>query len=155
MTSGRRKQNNSSQSPSETVAAGNRSGEKNILVIEDNPGDIYLFDLVLADLDHNVTYMKEGRGALCLPDQVRRDETTAPALVFLDLNLPTVGSFDILKRIKSTDEMRPVPVVVCSGSLDEDDMARAYDLGADSYLPKSMDVEEHLQSLETLVEFWL
>jgi CheY-like chemotaxis protein len=147
---------NSSQSTSGNVGTGNRTcGEGDILVVEDNPGDIHFFELVLADLDYDVTYITEGREALCLLDQIRQDETTAPALVFLDLNLPEVHGFDILKRIKSTDGLRSIPVVICSGSLDEDDMGRAYELGANGYLPKPMAPEEHLQSLETLVGFWL
>lgn len=126
-----------------------------VLVVEDNPGDIHLFELALSDLRYDVRYIKEGRKALCLLDRIRRDETTAPALVFLDLDLPNVHGFDILKRIKSTDGLRSIPVVICSGSLNEDDMERAYDLGANGYLAKRMDTEEHLLSLETLVGFWL
>jgi CheY-like chemotaxis protein len=126
-----------------------------VLVIEDNPGDIRLLEEAFFEPRHRVLCLTTGSGALDLLDRIRQGDVKRPMLVVLDVNLPRVGGFDVLERIKSTDGLGSIPVVVFSGSTSEEDVERAYELGANAYLSKPMDVDEHMSMLETLSEFWL
>jgi CheY-like chemotaxis protein len=126
-----------------------------ILVVEDNPGDIWLLEEAFSHLRHDVLCITKGYEMLDILSQIRHREIVPPALVLLDLNLPEIDGFDILKKIKSTDGLRSIPVVIFSGSTNEEDIVRAYELGASAYLPKPTDVDEHLSTLEELSEFWL
>jgi two-component system response regulator len=93
-----------------------------------------------------------------IPDllaQIRRGEVVSPALILSDLNMPGVDGFDILARIKSSDELRAIPVVIFSGSTMEKDIIRAYELGANAYVSKPTDVDEYLSALEALTDFWV
>lgn len=155
MTCRQRDVKGSSDSASRPLDSVNRLHcEIDILVVEDNPGDIRLLEEVFSDYRHDVTCITEASEALDLLSQVRQDEMLPPALVLLDLNLPKISGFEILGRIKSTDGLRSIPVIVFSGSTSEEDIVRAYELGANAYLQKSMDVDEHLLALKALIEFW-
>ncbi len=126
-----------------------------VLAVEDNPGDVRLLEEAFRDLRHDVSCLRTGRAALDLLGRIQKGDLGQPTLVVLDINLPMVDGFDVLQRIKSTDGLRSIPVVVFSGSTSEADIARAYELGANACLSKPTDVDEHLSTLEALCEFWL
>lgn len=126
-----------------------------ILIVEDNPGDIRLFKEVFSDFRHEVLCVTKGDEALDVIGKIREGEIMPPTLVMLDLDVPQVNGFDILDRVKSDPRLQSIPVVIFSGSTSEEDIERAYDLGANAYLSKPMDVDEHLLTLGALSEFWL
>lgn len=126
-----------------------------VLVIEDNPGDIRLLEEAFSDPRHEILCFTTGREALDVLGRIRRGDTKRPMLVVLDVNLPGIDGFEILEQIKSTDRLGSIPVVVFSGSTSEEDIAHAYELGANAYLSKPMDVDEHMSILKLLSEFWL
>jgi CheY-like chemotaxis protein len=146
----------SSHSASERQDSVNGPDEDiDVLVVEDNPGDVRLLEEAFSDPRHEILCLMTGSGALDLLGRIRRGDVGRPTLVVLDVDLPRVDGFEILERIKSTDGLRSIPVVVLSGSTSEEDIDRAYALGANAYLSKPMDVVEHLSTLEALSEFWL
>jgi two-component system response regulator len=78
-----------------------------------------------------------------------------PALVLLDLKMPRVDGFDVLKQVKGDDAMRCIPIVVLSSSTQERDLRLAYDLGANGYIVKAMDFNEFRDTLDAVCKFWL
>jgi CheY-like chemotaxis protein len=122
-----------------------------VLVVEDNPGDVRLLKEAFSDPRHGVLCLTTGSGALDLLDRIRQGDPRRPILVVLDVNLPRVDGFDVLERIKSTDGLGSIPVGVFSGSASEEDVERGYELGANAYLSKPMDIDEHISILETLI----
>ncbi|MFB6251619.1 MAG: response regulator [Halobellus sp.] len=156
MTFHRLQRGGSSRSPVEPQdIADETSGDADVLVVENNPGDVRLLEEAFTDLDADVLCLRESRKMPGLLAQIRRGEVSSPALVLSDLNMPKIDGFDILAQIKSSDELRAIPVVIFSGSTLKKDIARAYELGANAYVSKPADVDEYLLTLEALSDFWL
>jgi CheY-like chemotaxis protein len=126
-----------------------------VLAVENNPGDVWLLKEAFLNLRYDVLCLTTGQVALDLLGRIRRGDIERPVLIVLDVNLPRIDGFEILEQIRSTDGLGSIPVVIFSGSTSEEDIERAYELGANAYLSKPMDVDEHMSILEALVEFWL
>src|SRR5215218_9600189 len=113
---------------------------KSILLVEDNPDDeeLILRSLRKANIANAVTVAHDGAQAIefLFGDGGRRrfNDGQLPAVVLLDLKLPKVGGFDVLKRIRSEPETRFLPVVILTSSSEDEDMARSYASGANSYV---------------------
>jgi CheY-like chemotaxis protein len=144
-----------SHPPVEPLDIADETGDADVIVVEDNPGDVRLFEEAFAGLDADVLCLRSSREIPDLLAQIRRGEVVSPALILSDLNMPGVDGFDILARIKSSDELRAIPVVIFSGSTMEKDITRAYELGANAYVSKPTDVDEYLSALEALTDFWV
>ncbi len=76
-------------------------------------------------------------------------------LVLLDLDLPGVDGFEVLRRLRTDERTRPIPVIVVTSSREEKDVRRAYELGANSFVSKSDSPEKTLQKLRLLPVYWL
>lgn len=131
------------------------SSDIDILAVEDNPADVRLLKEAFSECRHNLLCVTEGREVPRILARIRQNRPVCPALVLLDLNLPGSDGFDVLARIRSTDELQDIPVVVFSGAASEADINRAYELGANAYVTKPADVDEHLSTLEAISEYWL
>jgi two-component system response regulator len=132
-----------------------------VMLIEDNLDHAELVMRTLADhkITNQIRHFSEGQSAL---DYLyRRGEFSDPAksprpsLILLDLRLPRIDGLEILKEIKSTDELRSIPVVVLTTSEAERDIARAYLNHANSYLVKPVGFEEFNQLMEDMGFYWL
>ncbi len=132
-----------------------------VMLIEDNLDHAELVMRTLADhqVANQIRHFSEGLSAL---DYLyRRGEYSDPAksprpnLILLDLRLPRIDGLEILKEIKSTDELRSIPVVVLTTSEAERDIARAYLNHANSYLVKPVGFEEFNQLMEDMGFYWL
>jgi FOG: CheY-like receiver len=126
-----------------------------ILAVEDNPADVRLLKEVFSECRHDLLCVTRGRKMPEILARIRKNRSVSPALVLLDLNLPGCDGFDVLERVKSANELQGIRVVVFSGSASEADISRAYKLGANAYVTKPTDVDEHLSTLEAISEFWL
>lgn len=116
-----------------------------ILIIEDNPGDTFLISEFLRDtkLDLNITIAEDGQKALDLLGGTDRSKAIpAPDFIVLDLNLPKVHGYDVLAFIKGSPELRLVPVVVMTGSLDPKDELRSRSMGVTDFRVKPSGREE-------------
>ena len=82
-------------------------------------------------------------------------DTFRPDLILLDLNLPKVSGFDVLDRIKTSDELSSTPVIVLTVSERDEDIARAYQLGANTYITKPVDFAKFMHAIDTLWEYWM
>ena len=77
-----------------------------------------------------------------------------PDIIFLDLNLPKVDGREVLRKIKRDEQLKTIPVIVMSSSQREDDVKRAYELGANTYISKSVIFEEVRDAIDLIKTYW-
>ncbi len=129
----------------------------NILLVEDNPGDIKLTLKALekSKLALKIEVLTDGEEALrYLNKEDKYKNAKTPDLVLLDLNLPKVDGFEILKEIKTNDKTRLIPVVIITTSTQDEDIAKAYSEYANCYITKPVGFNKFKEIIEKLEEFW-
>jgi two-component system response regulator len=131
-----------------------------ILLVEDNPHDAELAMRALkkGGLANNLLWLKDGEQALDYlfrrGDYANRD-ATSPRLVLLDLKMPKVDGTEVLRAVKGDPATRRIPVVVMTSSQEESDVARTYDLGANSYVVKPVDFSAVVDVVRQAGYYWL
>jgi len=132
-----------------------------ILLVEDNDDDV---ELTLRALRRNrvanrVDVVRDGAEALeylfATGGYAGRDVREPPNLVLLDLKLPKVGGLEVLERLRADPRTRRLPVVILTSSNVESDLARSYDLGANSYIRKPVDFAQFMEAVNQLGLYWL
>lgn len=126
-----------------------------VLIVEDDPQDVELIvdALERQHLDGRRYVARDGVEAL---DILFGSRTLAqPRLILLDLKLPKVDGFEVLRRIRIGDRMRSTPVVVLTSSAVEEDIETAYALGANSYIVKPMQYESFMKIVGEVGVYWL
>jgi CheY-like chemotaxis protein len=129
-----------------------------ILLVEDNPGDVRLTEEVLKEgkICNALNVVSDGVEALTF---LRRQGAYADAkpqdLILLDLNLPKKSGIEVLREIKAEPELRKVPVVVLTTSAAEADILQAYDLHANCYITKPVDLDQFVNVVRSIESFWL
>ena len=129
-----------------------------ILLVEDNPGDVRLTVEALreAKVLNNMTIAKDGEQAIkILRLQGEYAGASRPDVILLDLNLPRKDGREVLAEIKTDPELRRIPVVVLTTSAAEEDVLRAYDLNANCYITKPVDLEQFIGVVKSIEGFWL
>jgi len=132
--------------------------QRDILIIEDNPGDVRLMREALRDLVPSVTVHVAGDGDEALSflrRQARFSNAPKPNLVFLDFNLPKTDSRLVLRQIKEDEYLRSIPIAVLTSSDAERDVRDAYDLHANCYVRKPVDLDSFFHAIRTTASFWL
>ena len=128
------------------------SPEMEILLVDDDPDDVTLALRALdrQHLANRVHVVHDGEEALAyLRDMAR------PRLVLLDLKLPKVSGLEVLAEVRNDARLRTLPVVILTSSREEPDVARAYELGANSYIVKPVDFEQFLRAVSEVGLYWL
>jgi two-component system response regulator len=132
-----------------------------ILLVEDNDDDV---ELTLRALRRNrvanrVDVVRDGAEALeylfATGSYAGRDVRDTPNLVLLDLKLPKVGGLEVLERLRADPHTHRLPVVILTSSNVESDLARSYDLGANSYIRKPVDFTQFMEAVNQLGLYWL
>ncbi len=127
---------------------------KRILLVEDDADDVELALMALRRLDIDaVDVARDGVEALSM--LFDREDGELPALILLDLKLPRIGGLQVLERIKSDPRSQKIPVVMLSSSGEERDIDASYRLGANSYIRKQVDFEEHAAAMRQVGNYWL
>ncbi len=131
----------------------------NILLIEDNASDEFLFRKALNDFPTklHIYTINDGQAALNFLSDISNDSAQIlpkPDLIFLDLHLPSVRGLDILKDIKRKVHLNEIPVIVLSSSLNADDRAAAYGLQASGFIRKSFSYDEFKSQLCRAMTYW-
>jgi chemotaxis family two-component system response regulator Rcp1 len=129
-----------------------------VLLVEDNPGDIRLIKEAFKEggFSSHLNITRDGEQALAfLRRQGAYSKSPRPAFIILDLNLPRKDGREVLAEIKKDDGLRQIPVVILSTSTNIEDITRAYDLHANCYVPKPLDVESLIRLGRSLEDFWL
>lgn len=132
--------------------------DKSILIIEDNPDDGLLTMRALKKLNYkNIRLAENGSQALdyLYNENTGNNEHLPPDLILLDLNLPIIDGFTILKKIRSSKSTKRTPVIVLTSSGEEKDIRKSYDLGANSYIRKPVDFTEFEKAAVLISEYWL
>lgn len=129
-----------------------------ILLVEDNPGDVRLTEEVLKEgkINNVLNVVGDGVEALAfLHRQGRYADAKPQDLILLDLNLPKKSGIEVLREIKADPELRKVPVVVLTTSAAETDILQAYDLHANCYITKPVDLDQFVHVVRSIENFWL
>ena len=129
-----------------------------ILLIEDNPGDVELIReaLQFGRVLNRISVVPDGEAALAFLNRTRGFETAArPDLILLDLNLPRKDGFEVLKEVKEHRDLSSVPVVILTSSQADRDILKSYNLHANCFISKPVDVDEFLNTVRSMGEFWL
>ncbi len=133
-------------------------GPVHILLIEDNEADIRLTKEVFAEssLPTRITVARDGEQALAaLRGQDRYLGVGRVDLVLLDLNLPRRDGREVLAEIRADPALADLPVIVLTTSRSEQDIARTYQLHANSYVCKPVDLPQFIEAVKTIEDFWL
>ncbi len=129
-----------------------------ILLVEDSAADVRLTTEALrrAKVTNNLHVVRDGETAMAfLRREAPHGESPRPDLVLLDLNLPRKDGREVLAEIKADAELRRIPVVVLTTSSEEEDVLRAYELHANSYVTKPVDFGQFLKVVAAIEGFWL
>jgi chemotaxis family two-component system response regulator Rcp1 len=129
-----------------------------ILLIEDNPGDVRLIKEGLKDsrIINHISVVYDGEEATeFLHKRGRYTGIHTPDIILLDLNLPRKDGRELLAEIKQDEELKRIPVVVLTSSNAEGDITMAYQLHANSYLRKPLDLSEFVAMIQSFEQFWL
>jgi CheY-like chemotaxis protein len=135
-----------------------RNGPIEILLVEDNPGDVRLTKEALKEgkVYSNLHTVKDGVEAMeFLRKQGKYKDVPRPDIILLDLNLPRKDGREVLEEIKSDDNLKRIPVVVLTTSKAEEDVLRTYNLHANCYVTKPVDLEKFMVVVKSIDVFWL
>lgn len=130
-----------------------------ILLVEDNPNDLELTLAALkrCQLANPIHIVRDGAEALDYlygrGEYVRR-EAGDPAVVLLDLKLPKIDGLEVLERVKSDTQLKPIPVVMLTSSREERDLVQSYQLGVNAFVVKPVDFNAFLKAIQDLGMFW-
>ncbi len=129
-----------------------------ILLVEDNPGDVRLTSEALkeAKVVNNLHVVEDGVAAIeFLRRKGEYHDVPRPDLVLLDLNLPKKDGREVLEEIKADDILKTIPVVVLTTSHAEEDIVRSYNLHANCYVTKPVDLDQFIRIVKSIEDFWL
>jgi CheY-like chemotaxis protein len=129
-----------------------------ILLIEDNPGDVRLTKEALRDskVINNLSVVSDGVQALeFLRREGRYADAVRPDVILLDLNLPRKDGREVLEEIKADPDLKRIPVVVITSSSSEEDVLRSYNLHANCYISKPVDLEQFIAVVRSIEDFWM
>lgn len=137
---------------------GNKSSY--ILLIEDNPDDIELTKLAFKknNFANEIKVVEDGEEAINFllgKDSNGVEKFGLPELILLDLMLPKVNGHEVLRKIKSQDNIKRVPVVILTSSQEEEDIVKGYDFGANSYVRKPVDFQDFMKVVNNMGIYWL
>ncbi len=134
---------------------------KTIMLVDDNPSDIDLTirafkkerisnDIVVAENGIEALEYLFGEGKY-----EGRDTSQLPTVVLLDLKMPLMGGLETLEKIRESSITRRLPVVILTSSKEEEDVARSYDLGVNSYIRKPVNFSQFMEAVKSLGMYWL
>ena len=132
---------------------------RTILLVEDSLADaeMAMDALAEANLANPVIHLEDGVDCLdylyCRGEWSGR-EPLDPAVVLLDIKMPRMSGLEVLTHLRQLERFRRVPVVILSSSREESDLARSWDIGANAYVIKPVDVDQFFEAVRTLGQFW-
>jgi len=141
-----------------TINIGGNATPIEILLVEDSPGDVRLTREALRDakVQNTLHVVSDGmEAASFLWRQGKHVNAPRPDLILLDLNLPKKGGREILEEIKLDPSLKSIPVVILTTSAAEQDILRSYQLHANCYITKPVDLDQFLRVVKTIDNFWL
>jgi CheY-like chemotaxis protein len=135
-----------------------RARKAEILLVEDNPGDVRLMREAFREIavPHHLNVAGNGHEALqFLRQEDKYKKSPRPDLVLLDLMLPDLHGLEVLAAIKNDPALRRIPAVVFSSSQKQEEVAQAYNLNANSYITKPVELSDFIRVVKGVEDFWL
>ncbi len=135
--------------------------DKVMLLVEDDPNDeaLTLRALAKSRIGTPVIVVRDGAAALdylfARGEYAARDAAQLPAVMFLDLKLPKIDGFEVLRRVRADERTRLLPIVILTSSNEDRDRLEGYDLGANSYVRKPVESTEFAAAVGQLGLYWL
>jgi CheY-like chemotaxis protein len=129
-----------------------------ILLVEDNLGDVRLTQEALKEgkVHNNLSVVTDGVEAMAYLRQQGRFRTAArPDIILLDLNLPKKNGREVLAEIKQDGELKHIPVVILTTSKADEDVLKSYNLYANCYITKPVDLDQFIRVVQSIENFWL
>ena len=129
-----------------------------ILLVEDNPGDADLAkeSLAASKVSNMLYVVGDGMDAMAfLRRQGKYAHVPRPDLVLLDLNLPKKDGREVLAEIKGDEDLKRIPVVILTTSRDEEDVLKSYNLHANCFITKPIDLDQFIKVVQAIEDFWL
>ena len=127
-----------------------------ILLVEDSPSDVRLIREALKEtpVPVQITVAQDGVEAMDYLRSTESDHSARPDLVLLDLNLPRKNGREVLAEVKSSPSLKQIPVLVMTSSRADEDIAQAYSLNANCYITKPGDLQEYINVVRAIEDFW-
>jgi chemotaxis family two-component system response regulator Rcp1 len=129
-----------------------------ILLVEDNPGDARLAKEALKEskLLNNLSIAEDGVEAMnFLYKKGKFSNSPRPDLIILDLNLPKKDGREVLEEIKTNNDLKRIPVVILTISKAEEDILKTYNLHANCFISKPIDLDQFIKVVKSIEDFWL
>ena len=129
-----------------------------ILLVEDNPGDARLAKEALKDakVRNNLHWVEDGVEAIAfLRREGKYTDAPRPDVILLDLNLPKKDGREVLAEVKEDGDLKRIPVVILTVSDAEEDIIKTYNLHANCYIRKPLDLDRFIEVVKSIEEFWL
>ncbi|MBI5359604.1 MAG: response regulator [Planctomycetes bacterium] len=129
-----------------------------ILLVEDDPGDARLTKEAMKDtkLRNNIFHVTDGEEAMAfLRKEGRYADVPCPDLILMDLNLPKRNGIEVLAEIKNNKNLKRIPVVILTVSSAEEDILKSYNLHANCYITKPIDLNQFMNVVKSIEDFWL
>ncbi|EKD42702.1 MAG: response regulator receiver protein [uncultured bacterium] len=139
----------------------NQNQPVEILLVEDNPNDVELalHAFRKQNLTNQIFTVRDGEEALdfifCTGAFKQRSSQKAPKVILLDLKLPKISGLEVLKRIKSHQDTKTIPIVILTTSQEDRDVIESYKLGVNSYIIKPVDFTQFSESMRQIGLYWL
>ncbi len=129
-----------------------------ILLVEDNPAETRLITEVFSEFEFNVSMNTVKDGISAMDYLYRRgnyEDSEAPSLIILDLNLPKKNGREVLKEIKLDKNLKCIPVIILTTSNDDNDITESYNNYANAYMTKPADFDKFKEIIQTFKDFWI
>jgi chemotaxis family two-component system response regulator Rcp1 len=129
----------------------------NILLVEDNPADVLLTAEALREggVSHELNVVNNGTDAIAyVRSQGKYSDSVLPDIILLDINLPKKNGFEVLAELKEDPELKRIPVIILTTSSAKQDIAKAYDLHANCYIVKPIELDDFFGILKSIEDFW-
>ncbi len=128
-----------------------------ILLVEDNPGDVLLTEEALQEgkVCNDLYVAEDGMEAIAfLRREGKYEDMPRPDVILLDLNLPRMDGREVLAEIKADPDLKRIPVVILTTSSADEDILKSYDLHANCYITKPVDLDQFIEVVKSVEDFW-
>ena len=128
-----------------------------ILLVEDNPGDVLLTEEALQEgkVCNDLYVAEDGMEAIAfLRREGKYEDMPRPDVILLDLNLPRMDGREVLAEIKADPDLKRIPVVILTTSSADEDILKSYDLHANCYITKPVDLDQFIAVVKSVEDFW-
>jgi len=131
---------------------------KRILIVDDSPNDVELTKNALAEgnLLNEIIVAEDGEEALDFLYKRGKfsEEIGLPVVILLDIKMPKLDGIEVLRHIRANDHFKTMPVIMVTSSAEERDLVESYQLGANSYVVKPLDIEQFTEAVKVLGQYW-